>query len=464
MKTSRATRDSNSVDRPCGARAYKNLLSALTSDVLEGRQTPADIPEAELRAAFERIVSLFKDGWLRADSPGALQALWKRCDITATWELFWLGTSLARLAPINSGWLAGQVNIVKTGQRNERIGSLFEILALALFSGSAHDVVATRKNQPGYDGTLLFNGGHVGRVSLKNFARSFYQKQFDTNAATTLSQFKAALGANRRAWLGIAAFSETYPSDADWGSLREHLTNRITAGGSADAGQSEQVGPWSLVYTSPPNDASLHAAYSSYTVQIAAKHHRNESKNVEDSFVKALANFDEHVQGSVNGSTNAMLIRLGEAFFVPGLAQWTRDYVDRVGTHLDEILLYQPAIALNTTTSGTSIVHHMTLVKIGNTHHPVLSASAPVGTVAGTPTRTILIAGKREIPLQHYHVFQRGEVYHAGEMQIGKESSLPMDFGPGIIAHNVLRILDDNDGIVFSPRHPLSWDLSLLND
>ena len=71
---------------------------------------------------------------------------------------------------------------------------------------------------------------------------------------------------------------------------------------------------------------------------------------------------------------------------------------------------------------------------------------------------------RKEIALRDYHLFQQGDVYVAGTLELGVESPLKMDFGPGIIAHNVLRVMGEGDGLVLSPRHPLSRELSLLND
>jgi len=437
--------------------------SAKMSDVLEGRQTSADIPEAELRAALERIASLFKNKWLVADSPSALQSLWRRRDITSTWELFWLGSALRRLGKTKTRWLADQVNILKTGGRNERIGAAFEILALALFAGPDHDVLPGTKNQPGYDGTLLFNDRSVARVSLKNFGRSSHQKQFDADAATTHEEFKATLARNPRKWIGIAAFAETFPNDAAWTALRAAVTTRVTDGSSAGP-TSKYVGPWLIRHTASPNEASLHPAYGSYTFQIVTPHHNNESKNVEHSLARAFSNFDRHVPKSINGSSNIMLVRLSDAFFVPRLVDWARAHLERVGTHLDEVFLYQPAIAFNSATSVTSLMHYLAVLKVGDNRHPTVKATLPVGTIATKPTRPILIAGATEMSLQDHHLFQAGEIYHAGELKLGEESPLKLDFGPGIIAHNVLRIMGGNDTMLLSPRHPPNWRLSLLND
>lgn len=433
------------------------------SDVLEGRQTPADIPDTELRAAFEHVVGLFKRAWLSADSPDALQALWKRRDTTATWELFWLGSSIARLAPIKTGWLTNQANIIKTGQRNERIGVVFEILALALFAAPTHKVVPAKKNQPGYDGTLQFKDGNNAQVSLKNFARSSHQKQFDINAATTYDSFKKALIQHPRNWTGIAAFADEYPSDDEWAALRTHIESRLARYSSAGP-MSEYIGRWLVRYTSPPSAASVHTAYTSHIFQIVTGHHGNESKNVESRLADAFAKFDRHVAESENDSANVMLVRLGETFVVQRLADWARAHLQRVGTHLNEVIFYQPAIALNTATSATSLMHHMTVVKTGTNQHPPMYAAAPVGTIAAKPTRLMLLAGGKQVSLEDSHLFQRGEIYHMSEWQLGEENPVALDFGPNIVAHNVVRMMGQDDCLIVSPRHPLSWTLSLLND
>ena len=114
-------------------------------------------------------------------------------------------------------------------------------------------------------------------------------------------------------------------------------------------------------------------------------------------------------------------------------------------------------------TGAISLVHHLTsIVRRGVTHSP-FNLVAGVGLASNSPPYFRLHAGSRVLRLDEHHVFQRGELFYIVDMRVGKPSDFLPELGPGITGHPCLRMNGD-DLSFLSPRHPLNWRLSLLND
>lgn len=101
-----------------------------------------------------------------------------RCVAVATAELLTLGDAIERLEPKDSNWVAKRVTTIKRRRVNDRIGDVFEIVALGLFSTAGQVVDPAKEDQPGYDGTIRLKYEPRFYLSLKNHDVSRHEELF----------------------------------------------------------------------------------------------------------------------------------------------------------------------------------------------------------------------------------------------------------------------------------------------
>src|SRR5580658_6967223 len=101
------------------------------TSLVEGRLNPG-LGVEHLEAALTAVKQAFGEHWLLGKQEHVVRILWRRSDFLATNELFWLGDSILRLSG-DKRWLDKTIERIKSPSRNERIGFVFELLAIAAF-------------------------------------------------------------------------------------------------------------------------------------------------------------------------------------------------------------------------------------------------------------------------------------------------------------------------------------------
>jgi hypothetical protein len=77
----------------------------------------------------------------------------------ATNELLNFGDAIQNFGTSNSDWTKQQVHKIKTDDAGNRSGAIFELLGLNLFHSAGYNVIASKANNPGYDGTVILSDG-----------------------------------------------------------------------------------------------------------------------------------------------------------------------------------------------------------------------------------------------------------------------------------------------------------------
>lgn len=167
----------------------------------------------------------------------------------ATNELFWLGSSILRLQNGNETWLRQMIVKIKSESREERIGYVFELLALAALTGHGQTVTPTPFGVPHYDGDLQILSGELYKVSVKNFGVSSKDRQFRKHAKDVERAVLKAARKLKLSWWSTATIADEYPRDPTWPALIEALPGIIRRGDSP-----VQVGPWTIIRGGGPPD------------------------------------------------------------------------------------------------------------------------------------------------------------------------------------------------------------------
>jgi hypothetical protein len=192
--------------------------------------------ELHFRAALEAIKDAFGETWLCGTKAHPIRDLWKRTDALASNELLWLGDSILKLKPIRLSWVEEAIDHIKSENRNERVGFVFEILALGSFANNNQVVRLPPRSNPDYDADIAASTGESYRLSLKNFGASTRENEFKKRCqeieATVLSYQKT----NGLSWMGLAVQANRFPTDADWRDLADGIVSAIQQGSPVRVG------------------------------------------------------------------------------------------------------------------------------------------------------------------------------------------------------------------------------------
>lgn len=435
-------------------------MQATNAISVRGRQNPG-LPTDKLSDALNAIEAAFTTKWLDSHKSHPLGMLWRRGDFLATNQLFWLGTAIDHLHAVNAEWIQHHVRRIKKGQRNERRGSMFEILGLDMFTANASVVPAPNSN-PVIDGDVVLAGGPRLRISLKNFGQSDFQRDFQTEAREAETVFRVTARSTVGLWAGITALTESYPLADDWKALKSALADERLLRGPA--GRWVDVAPnWMVCVNAPPIPATeLSPHHLSYKFNIFAKHHNNESRNNINRIAKSCEDFETKLSSRQGDDVHVLLMRLTEFASISRCTDWVRQYVSgRERGLLDEIWLYQPAVAVDLQRDATSITHCMTASSIGGVAHPPLALTVPVGLISGSAPRNLLLAGAHQIDLDEFHWFQKGDIYqHFSLNANGTGSGTIKSLAPGVVTHAVMSHGGEHG--VLSGIFPPSLDLNLF--
>ena len=167
------------------------------------------VPQADFtafNARLDAVVKTFGADWLGRDHSNPVQALWSRKDAQATNELLLLGDAIVNLSTADARWVKRQVDLIKKGDTGTRAGALFELLGLNLFHAPGQQVLPAAANNPGYDGSVVFDDGSSLMLSIKNHGISSKELEFRSKAEQAKDVFVEVREARRqRAFVRIAA-------------------------------------------------------------------------------------------------------------------------------------------------------------------------------------------------------------------------------------------------------------------
>jgi hypothetical protein len=432
-------------------------------DVIIGQRfvTP-DLTRSEVASALKLIADRFGVDWLTDRSaPHPLRDLWAREDFIALQELFSLGGSIELIEAVDASWAADAIAQAKSLDRNNRAGYVFEIIAIAaLLRGGGHATPAPPLTEA-YDCDLAVPNGDIWRISLKKFGESKREADFRKNARAIAAHVRTIAEKKDPRWFGVIAEATLYPSDADWSVLCEAITAKRAYG------EPVAKGNWKLYFTPPPVPlAELAASEYSFGTQIFAPHHKNESANFISSIERGCAKLNATAPTYAPNVRAVLMVHLSETADMHACGVWARAYLGQVPPpNLTGIFLLQSAVAQNLESDSTSIAHNFDAAWRAGVAASDFTISMQVGVTSVNPSRQILIAGDRHIPLDGRYWFSDVHLYRAilaDFANIGAGVTWTIRQIPGHVTHSVLRS-PDGEEMTLSPKHTTPDKLTLYS-
>lgn len=451
------------------------------------RQNGLKISDDELERYMTILKVSFGLKWLEEKSDHPLQILWKRNDILATNELYTLACSIEDLNNIDSSWTKNQLLIAKSRDKNNRKGSIFEIIGLHMMNNPDHPVKPAQLNQAGYDGILRRNDGVEVRVSIKNYGKSSFQQSFDKKAKTVETKIiKLLRKYNYLPTQVVIDFPSQFPTEKDWKMLDDKIDGIFKL-------KRNDTDPFSAVVELLDNKKEftadnsriifylfiapitfkkelLHEKYQSYTVLISAAYHHNEYKNLFSKMDEACSNLLKHSAVESENTINSLLLHLPDTVSLNICEKWLNDYFEEFPhKQITFVILYQPTVAEKLNTDETVIQHSCKIyVKNKKTIKGGYKFSIPVGIISEESTDLCFIAefpdGKKEkVVLTDKYTYQHGE--HFMKLQPDGKGGFYGNIkklGNGVYTSLVIEMPGHKNSAVIKGRFPPSDELLIL--
>lgn len=423
------------------------------SDVLAGRMNPG-LPVTHLREALEIVRDRFGVVWLKDDILHPVRALWGREDFLATNELFWLGESITRMRRCDNGWVDRTLRKIKSMDRNERLGHMFEMLMLAAFADSGQTVAPAPMGMKDYDADVTLRSGLRLRLSLKNFAATSHQREFENRSDAI---FDAILSIRQGwPWTGALMLADRYPkSNADWNLLRSQLTNTPFD----NPGLYRLNNLWSCLISAP--DTNSDSRYPSHSLMTVAPFHQNERLNFQTKIEAECLKFNAAAQIFPSNVLGLVVIRLDQAAPLATYAEWAREYVNLPDTKIAGVLFYQSTVAVQIKEDVTALHHTAAIAWRQGVPTPDMTISVPVGLTSVNPANNQLVMSDRSIDLDGHHWRQRHEVFKRSKGNLQSGMTAEAKLAPGRIEHIVIDM--GGKTLVISPREQRPTEMRLFS-
>jgi hypothetical protein len=429
----------------CRSNPRLQLLS-MTQNYKTGRQSDhLEMGDDEFNRRLGAIADAFGRAWLDSQGGHPLQLLWQRKDGFAVNQLCLLGDAIAGLRPIDPRWVDDQIKKVKGNDTNSRRGAMFELLGVNLFRHKPQTIRPTGRNAPGYDAVLALPDGAEADISLKSYGTSTHEETFRKQAASTEQAFIATMKARQSAGAVLNILANTYPSSADWASLRAALPN-IACGQPA-----QRLGIWAIRMPElPPDYGPYSTNHFSYQAFMFAPFHANESKNLFDKFDDAFVNARKHAATKTN-SVRVVLLRVPETISLSVCDRWTKEYiVNNAKGPIDGVYLYQLTV-IEKPNDQSLMSHALSISETRNFtawRSPAgggqrqMAINLAVGSLT-EPTRRQILGGPVPIELDEGYIYQKGDFYTAQKVDPNKPTNGTIrNLASGIFQHAVFEFPD----------------------
>lgn len=378
----------------------------------EQRQCPTNGPPTEeIEAALCAVVDRFTQAWL-TDQSGAheLQRLWCRKDSIATIELVTFGSALRSAGAIDHVWTHRQVGVMRGPDANNRRGACFEILGLGYFAPTYH-VTPAPNNQPGYDLNVRVADDYQLRVSLKCYAESSHERNFQQRAAKAKEKFLHACSERIHA-VQVVVEAVVHPNEDAWQRLFAKLTELAARFNGFPLTVQLETWTISLCPLAPPPGETLAHGHLSHTFICVAPYHKNEQQNFLSKLEVAISNAERNIRGSDDGFPWIM-IRLPPTACSNSLQAWTQEYLN--GLADPKVLcvsFLQPYIVVDEKKGTTYIAHYCAAAASGalvRQAKGALRLVTPFGVPTSQPPLWQLNGSDTPVPVNDRYIYQSGK-------------------------------------------------------
>lgn len=452
------------------------------------RRNSLKISDEQLDFYLKLLEESFSIKWLHENSGHPLQALWKRNDELATSELFTLAYAIHTLKKIDPLWTKKQLEMVKSNDKNNYQGAIFEFIGLNMINNPLeHPVKPAKFNQAGYDGILTRSDNTEVRVSIKNYGSSTFERSFERKAKSIEAKMLGLLKKYKYPPVQILLdFPDKYPDERDWKMLEERLDEIFKSQRTAKEPFTALVEPVDLkkelsrentrkifiIIISPFkfSKEQFHEKFHSYTLMILANYHHNEHQNLFSKMNGACANLLKHSATEDERTVNSLLLHLPATVSLDKCVKWLDDYFEEFPEkEISFVFLYQPAVSEILTSGQTFIQHCFKIyIKKGKKIKGSYEFCVPDGIVSDQSTSMFCIAempdGKKEkISLEERYIYQHGEHY----MKLKPDGNGGYNgnisrLGNGVFANIVLELPGQKNTAVIHGKFAPSDDLLML--
>lgn len=363
---------------------------------------------------LQDVADLFGEEWLGKNEGHRLQILWSRKDYLATTELFGLGFAINKLKSKHKNWLTGLANNIRKQPANAH-GFLAELIVCSLFLSDDAVVRPAKKNSPGYDLEIEFEGDFKYLYSIKNHDISQHERKYQLRCAELKAAFSTRMQ-KLKTHGALRIFSEKYLDDDAFDRIIDfvssHLKKKQTYNYLSGAVQihfvklDEQGSPFATNY------------FSSEVIVISPCH-RNELKNQIDRLHKAVENIAKHVPES-ESYFRWLWMRVHSSADVAALKKAAEELVkDGPSIGVDGVIFIQPSVVQN----GDNSEIHTIFDFAARTDHQGFARSVmrgkmfmrlefPVGSFSQTPPELLLQTPDGAIKISSgQYFFQRTDYY-----------------------------------------------------
>lgn len=419
---------------------------------------------AKSKVYLRDVADLFGEKWLGENDGHRLQILWSRKDHLATTELFGLGLAINKLKGKHKNWLTGLANNIKRQPANAH-GFLAELIVCSLFVSDDAVVRPAKKNSPGYDLEIEFEGGFKHLYSIKNHDISLHERKYQLRCA----ELKAAFS-NRMQELkvhgALRIISDRYLEDAAFDRIIDfvsvHLKEKKT--------YTYLGGAMQIYFVELDAQGSPFAtSHFSSEVIVISPIHRNELKNQIDRLRKAVENIAKHVPESEN-YFRWLWMRVHSSADVAALKKAAVEFFkDESSKGLDGVILIQPSVVRN----GDSSQVHTVFDIAARTDHQGFARSVmrgkmptklefPVGSFGQTPPEVVLQTPMGSIKVSSgQYFFQRTDYYvKANKTPDGWLGEMKSP-AAGVQFHSVVEFGDQHD-VILQGLYPDSEELLFI--
>lgn len=428
-----------------------DVLSEDEQDALIGNRllTPS-LDRLDVALGLNAFKNHFEIEWLsESDQSHPIIDLWNSNEPFAVQQVFTIGHSLRQLERVDARWVTDVVRHMKSSDRNNRVGYVFETIALAAILSGGHRVVPAPPNNKDYDADVGVANGATMRLSLKNFGASDPEREFARKAkAATNSALDIARRRGRR-WYGVLVFCSAFPGTTDWSELEQALASAGTTGSGEISTGNWRIRP---VPASEPIE-SLASSRMSYSVQIFAPHKRNEANNFSQKIERESKKFNAASVSYGPPILAVVMLRLSENATLDSYVKWAQDFVNRDDTSIAGIAILQSAIAVDLTEDTTSIIHTMAIAWKNGVPGPELTIRMPVGKCSSKPTKYVLLGSNGvQIAVVGHHAFNETHLFRAAPFDPASGGSVDLHQTPGTVTHGGFNLGDDHE-VFLSPEY-----------
>jgi hypothetical protein len=440
-------------------------------DHLAGRQTAGlGTDQAELNEKLDALARYFGLDWLKAAGTNPLKILWKSRDALATNELLNFGDAVKNFESVDSGWLAGQVSAIKTGDEGNRAGAIFELLGLNLFLSAGNKVIPSSNSNPGFDGVVEIPDQSELLVSVKNHGMTSYERFFRKNAKELDDQFTGWLRRHAASGTELRILCPSRLDATEWGKLKQDVISILNGQLDGTAKNLQMRSGCQIILKHiDPRYHPLSTTRVSSVVFICAGAHKNEQNKFIEDLRKGCANLVKHTKNRPESACPVLFVRLCANASISNCEKWAHDYFEqfpkeRVGL----IMLYQAAIVTSGNTS--SITHYLLPIEgpqfdawahpPGKPARRLPNMAILIGVISREASRKVIQTGDRQIPFDDAYVYQRGDIYRFYRWEgAGLEAQLSNP-APRIKIH--AEIGNDSGSVVLQGILPETGELLLL--